>query len=568
MEEVPEGKDFKFPEQEELVQKWWNEIGAFEEQKRLSKGRPPFVFYDGPPFATGLPHYGHILAGTIKDVVTRYACATGHHVERRFGWDCHGLPVEHEIDKAKGIKSRDDVERMGIDNYNEECRSIVMRYSKEWERTVTRMGRWIDFENDYKTLDPTFMESVWWVFKELWKKGLVYRGFKVMPFSTACGTSLSNFEAGLNYKDVQDPAVMVSFPLVGDKDGACMVAWTTTPWTLPSNLALCVHPTLKYVKLRDPETGRVYIVAEARIDSLPGARPKKPGKKDKDKTVKPGFDLLETFDGSSLRGMRYEPMFEYFRGFEGSVNFWQVCVDTYVTDDSGTGVVHQAPAFGEDDYRVCIAHGVITKGVEFPNPVDSNGRFTQDMGEYAGAYVKEADKRIQKEIKGMGRMVNESTCTHSYPFCWRSDTPLIYKCEPSWFVKVEEHREKLLANNDKTYWVPSFVKEKRFHSWLESANDWAVSRSRFWGTPMPVWCSEDMEEVVVIGSIAELEGYAGRKITDIHRHFIDDITIPSKRKGMPPLKRVDYVFDWCVASTVAMRRVPHLMPPLLRRSSR
>ena len=272
--EVPEGKDYSFPEQELRILEWWKEIDAFKQQLKLSEGRKKYVFYDGPPFATGLPHYGHILAGTIKDIVTRFSCSTGHHCVRRFGWDCHGLPVEYEIDKKLNIQTKEDVLNMGIDKYNEECRSIVMRYSKEWETTVTRMGRWIDFENDYKTLDASFMESVWWVFKTLYDKGLVYRGFKVMPYSTTCNTPLSNFEAGLNYKDVQDPAVMVSFPLVDDKDAAELVAWTTTPWTLPSNLALCVHPKLKYVKLQDPETLRVYIVAEARIESLPGAKPK------------------------------------------------------------------------------------------------------------------------------------------------------------------------------------------------------------------------------------------------------------------------------------------------------
>eukprot|EP00775_Hariotina_reticulata_P005282 gene5283-5517_t len=387
-----------------------------KEQLRRTEGQPEYIFYDGPPFATGLPHYGHILAGTLKDIVTRYAASTGHHVTRRFGWDCHGLPVEYEIDKKLVT-----------------CYQIVVlnadycfRYSKEWEVTVKRLGRWIDFENDYKTLDPQFMESVWWVFKQLFDKGLVYRGFKVMPFSTACSTSLSNFEAGLNYKDVDDPAVMV----------------------------------------RDPAKGTVYLVAEARLAALPGAVPK-------------------------------------------------------------------APAFGEDDYRW---------GEGLPCPVDLNGRFTTEVTDFAGKYVKEADKEIIAAIKAAGRLVDHASLNHSYPFCWRSDTPLIYRAVPSWFVKVESFKDRLLLNNEQTYWVPAYVKEKRFHNWLEGAHDWAISRSRFWGTPIPIWASEDGEEVRVIGSIEELEKVAGRKITDLHRHFIDDITIPSSQgKGL--LRRVDDVFD-------------------------
>ena len=436
------------------------------------------------------------------------------------------------------------------EQYNEECRSIVMRYSREWRRTITRMGRWIDFDDDYKTLDASFMESVWWVFKTLFDKGLVYRGFKVMPYSTSCSTVLSNFEAGLNYKDVQDPAVMVGFPIVmspgvdAEFEGCELVAWTTTPWTLPSNLALCVHPKLIYVKLRDLESGRIFIVAENRRSSLPMAKKKKKDKKKKDKSdAGDGLEELARFEGSALKGLKYKPCFEYFESWPGASNFWQVCVDEYVTDDSGTGVVHQAPAFGEDDYRVCIAHEVIEKGAVFPIPVDDAGRFTADVKTFEGIYVKEADKLIVKELRERGSLVDESSCTHSYPFCWRSDTPLIYKGVPSWFIAVEGLVDRLIANNEKTRWVPTFVQEKRFKTWLENAHDWAVSRSRFWGTPMPIWCSDDMEEVVVIGSIRELEEIAGRKITDIHRHFIDDITIPSKRgKEFGVLKRIDDVF--------------------------
>ncbi|KAL4432409.1 hypothetical protein ABPG77_001708 [Micractinium sp. CCAP 211/92] len=543
LQDVKESKDYHFPAEEEEVLRFWQEIDAFTEQLRRTEGKPEYSFYDGPPFATGLPHYGHLLAGTLKDIVTRYASGTGHHVTRRFGWDCHGLPVEYEIDKKLNIKSRAEVLAMGIDKYNEECRSIVMRYSQEWERIVHRLGRWIDFQNDYKTLDPTFMESVWWVFKQLYDKGLVYRGFKVMPYSTGCSTALSNFEAGQNYKDVSDPAVIVSFPLDGDEDGASLVAWTTTPWTLPSNLSLCVHAEFDYVKARDPATGKVYIVMESRLGEIPGAVPKaKKGKKGgADESAPKGFEVIAKFKGEELKGRTYEPLFPYFAHLKAQGAF-KVVTDAYVTADSGVGIVHQAPAFGEDDYRVCLANGVISKGEGIPCPVDDAGCFVDPVTDFKGMYCKEADKEIIRKIKEAGRLVDNGAIMHSYPFCWRSDTPLIYKAVPSWFVRVEEIKPQLLANNEKTYWVPSYVKEKRFHNWLENARDWAISRSRFWGTPIPIWASDDLEEIVVVGSLAELEELTGHKVTDLHRHFIDHLTIPS-RQGKGVLRRVEDVFD-------------------------
>ena len=496
-------------------------------------------FYDGPPFATGLPHYGHILAGTIKDIVTRYATQTGFYVSRRFGWDCHGLPVEYEIDKALGIKGREDVLAMGIDKYNAACRAIVTRYCGEWETVVTRMGRWIDFANDYKTMDPTFMESVWWVFKAVWDKGLVYRSFRVMPYSTACNTPLSNFEAGLNYKDdTKDPAVVVSFPLAGDADGASLVAWTTTPWTLPSNLALCVHPALLYVRLRDLKSGRVYVVGEKRVAALYPRAEKKDYKGGE-------FELLGApVPGAALVGARYEPLFPYFVAEYGARAF-RVVADTYVTDDAGTGVVHQSPAFGEDDFRVCQAAGIVVKSgpfIQVPCPVDANGCFTAEVPDFVGLHVKAADDAICAALKERGRLWSKGTIVHSYPFCWRSETPLIYRAVPAWFVGVEAIKERLMANNDATHWVPAAIKEGRFHNWLRDARDWNISRNRYWGTPLPIWASEDGEELVVVGSIAELEALCGAKVTDLHRESIDHLTIPSKQgKGL--LRRVEEVFD-------------------------
>ncbi|KAJ1973714.1 isoleucine--tRNA ligase [Dimargaris xerosporica] len=520
---------FSFPKEEEKVLAYWREIDAFRTSVKLSEGRKPFSFYDGPPFATGLPHYGHLLAGTIKDIVTRFAHQTGHYVERRFGWDCHGLPVEHEIDKKLGIRGRDDVMAMGIDKYNAECRSIVMRYRSEWRSTVERLGRWIDFDNDYKSLDPTFMESVWWVFKQLYTKDQVYRGVKVMPFSTGCSTPLSNFEASQNYKDVNDPAITVAFPLVADPN-VKLLAWTTTPWTLPSNLALCVHPEFEYVKIKDEESGDTYILMEKRLEIL-YKNPKKAK-----------FQVLDRCKGKAMLGWEYVPLFPYFvPQFAGRA--FKVLVDAYVTDDSGTGIVHQAPAFGEDDHRVCTHYKVISPDGYLPCPVNDQGCFTEEVADYAGQYIKDADKDIQKFIKKENRMVRQTQMSHSYPFCWRSDTPLVYKAVPSWFVRVRDIVDRLLKNNAETYWVPDFVQEKRFGNWLAAARDWNVSRNRYWGTPIPLWVSDDYQEVVCVGSVAELEELSGvTGITDLHRDSVDHITIPSKT-GRGTLRRVEEVFD-------------------------
>ncbi|KAK6059781.1 isoleucine--tRNA ligase [Cooperia oncophora] len=465
-------------------------------RSRLAKDRPRYTFFDGPPFATGLPHYGHILAGTIKDVVTRWAHQNGYFVERRFGWDTHGLPVEYEVDKTLGVKGPSDIYAMGIDKYNAECRSIVMRYAHEWEVTVARMGRWIDFRNDYKTLYPWFMESVWWAFSELFKKGLVYRGVKVMPFSTSCNTPLSNFEAGQNYKDVVDPA--------------------------------------------DPSNGLEYVVLEERLFEL---------KND-------NLEVLEKVKGRSFEGKTYNPLFPYFTYMKAEKNAFRVLCNTFVTTDQGTGIVHQAPYFGEEDtmernslfrknsidYQTCLENGIITKDMKIICPVDESGRFTEEVSDFAGMYVKDADKLICKRLKESGNLIKQGEVKHSYPFCWRSDTPLLYKAVPSWFIRVEHIVPKLLANNEQTYWVPNFVKEKRFANWLRDARDWAVSRNRFWGTPINLWVSDDLEEIVCPSSIAELERLTGTKITDIHRESVDHLTIPSKT-GRGVLKRVSEVFD-------------------------
>ncbi|CAO1622138.1 unnamed protein product [Jaminaea pallidilutea] len=525
---------FSFPKEEAKVLSYWREIDAFKTSLKQSKeeGRKPFSFYDGPPFATGLPHYGHLLAGTIKDVVTRHAHSTGHYVDRRFGWDCHGLPVEHEIDKKLGIKGKDDVMNMGIKAYNAECRAIVMRYQQEWKATVERMGRWIDFDGGYRTMDLKFMESVWWVFGQLHKKGLVYRGMRVMPYSTGCTTPLSNFEASSDYHEVPDPAITVSFPIVepSEEAGASLLAWTTTPWTLPSNLGLCVHPDFVYVKIKDEASGNLYWIHEGLLTTL---------YKDLKKAK---FSKVDSKKGSELKGWRYEPLFDFFVKEYGE-RAYRVLNDTYVTSDSGTGIVHQAPAFGDDDHRVAIAHGVIGRDDAPPCPIDESGRYTDEVPDYKGMYVKEADKIIQKHLKERGRLIVQSVLRHQYPFCWRSGTPLIYKTIPSIFVRVEKIQEQLTKNNKDTRWVPQTIGDGRFGNWIANARDWNVSRNRYWGTPLPLWVSEDWEEVVCVSSVAELEELSGVKgITDLHRESIDHITIPSKQ-GKGQLKRVEEVFD-------------------------
>lgn len=518
-----------FPKAEEKVLDFWKEIDAFQTSLKLSEGKPVFNFYDGPPFATGTPHYGHILASTVKDIIPRYAHMTGHHVERRFGWDTHGLPVEYEIDKKLGITGKQDVLDMGIDKYNAECRAIVMRYAEDWRTTIGRMGRWIDFDNDYKTLYPTFMETIWWVFKQLFDKNSVYRGYRVMPYSTGLTTPLSNFEAQQNYKEVLDPAITVAFPLVDDPN-TILVAWTTTPWTLPSNLALCVNPEYEYAKVLDEKTGKTYILLEKLLTTL-----FKNPKKEKLKVV-------GKIKGSDLAGTKYQPLFNYFYE-EFKDHAFRVVTDSYVKDDSGTGIVHQAPAFGEDDYNVCLTHGIISEDRAPPNPVDDTGKFTKQVSDWEGIYVKDADRKIIKYLKEKERILVDAQLRHSYPFCWRSDTPLLYRTVPAWFVRIKEIIPSMLKGIDESHWVPNTIKEGRFANWIKNARDWNISRNRYWGTPIPLWVSDDLEEIVCIGSIEELEKLSSVSgVKDLHRESIDHITIPSQ-KGKGTLKRIEEVFD-------------------------
>jgi len=516
----PVKANVQLPQMEEALLNFWDQEKIFE--KSLNKDPDKiYSFYDGPPFATGLPHYGHLLAGVLKDIVPRYWTMQGYSVPRRFGWDCHGLPVEYEINKLHKIESRKDVLEMGVENYLAACRGIVKRYSEEWKTTVRRVGRWVDMENPYFTMDVSFMQSVWWVFQELYKKGLIYEGYKVVPYSVGISTPLSNFEANLNYKMVQDPALTIEFKLKG-QESTYVLAWTTTPWTLPSNLALAVGRDIDYVKVKEIASGKTFILAEA---LLPQAF----------KSVEHDVTILETTKGSALLGLKYEPLFPYFADRESDGAFRIIAAD-HVTTDSGTGVVHMAPAFGEEDYIACSK-----EKIPIVNPVDDDGMFTSEVPDYQGLRVKEADKNIIADLKKKGLIFKQDTIDHSYPFCYRSDTPLIYRAVSSWFVSVESFKDRLIANNKTTNWVPDHLRDGRFGNWLENARDWAISRNRFWGTPLPIWRNTE-GEMICIGSRDELEKLSGQKVVDLHIDIVDKITIPSPT-GKSPLHRVEGVLD-------------------------
>ncbi len=520
-EGTPQSDSFSFAQSEKSVLKFWQEQQIFKKSLDKTRKGKNYIFYDGPPFATGLPHHGHIVASTLKDIVPRYFTMKGYYVDRRFGWDCHGLPIEQEIDKKFGISASDFVAQHGVKKYNDECRGIVDRYVNEWEKTIGRLGRWVDFQNDYKTMDLTFMESVWWVFKSIWDKGLIYQGNKIVPYSPALQTALSNFEAGQNYQDIQDPAVTILFKTKKDPN-TYFAAWTTTPWTLPSNLSLCVHPEIEYVKVKDLDRNIFIIMAKARLEAYK-------------KNFK--YEEVQTFTGSDLKGERYEPLFPYFNKLEDS-GYFVVLNDEYVTTSDGTGIVHQAPGFGEDDNRVMKNAGL----TEVVVPLDLSAKFTSEVKDFAGLFIKDADKEIIKNLKERGQLFHQSTLVHSYPMCYRTDTPLIYRAMPQWYLAVEKIKDKMIKANQEITWVPETIKEGRFGKWLENARDWAISRTRVWGTPLPIWINDKTGHAICMGSIADLEKYTGKKVTDLHREYVDDLTfkLPNEEGTY---KRISEVLD-------------------------
>jgi isoleucyl-tRNA synthetase len=540
----PEAGRADFPAIEERVLARWKAEGTFRDSIDARPVDDEFVFFDGPPFANGLPHHGHLLTGYVKDVIPRYRAMRGQRVDRRFGWDCHGLPAEMEAEKELPVSGRADIIEYGIDRFNAQCRESVLRYTGEWEKTVTRQARWVDFEDDYKTMDLSYMESVMWAFKQLWDKGLVYEAFRVMPYSWGAETPLSNFEIRLDdaTRPRQDPAITVTFDLVpvdGDPGPMRIMAWTTTPWTLPSNLALAVGPDVSY-SLRQAADGTVSVLGVEAVERYAAQLE--------------GTTEVGTLLGSDLVGRSFTPMFDFFAD---RTDAFRILGADFVHASEGTGVVHMAPGFGEDDQTTCEAAGIPIGQVV---PVDGLGRFTDQVGPWAGLNVFDANPEIIRHLKEEGRVVRHDTYEHNYPHCWRTDTPIIYKAISSWFVKVTDIRDRLIATNQEINWVPSHVRDGRFGMWLDGARDWSISRNRFWGSPIPVWRSDDptYPRIDVYGSLDEIERDFGIRPDDLHRPFIDELTRPNPDDptGRSTMRRVPEVLDcWFESGSMPFAQV-------------
>jgi len=518
-----------YPEIEKRVLAFWEKEQIFQKSlasnpKILADKSNQYLFYDGPPFANGLPHYGHLLTGYVKDIVPRFQTMRGKHVERRFGWDCHGLPAEMEAEKELKISGRLAIEKYGINNFNQYCQKSVLKYANEWESYVTRQARWVDFKDSYKTMDTSYMESVLWAFKQLWDKGLIYESKRVLPYSWACQTPLSNFEIRMDNatRPRQDPALTVAFTLAEDNKTKFLI-WTTTPWTLPSNLGLAVGADIDYVKVKKGDL--FYILAEEALIRY--------------KDELPAPEIVDRFKGNTLVGFKYQPLFPYFK--EKKPAFFVMTGDFVVTGD-GTGIVHIAPGFGEDDQLLCEKHGI-----EIVCPVDDGGCFTEAVGELVGKQVFDANREIIKGLKEHGLLIRHDSYVHNYPHCWRTDTPIIYRAMSSWYVKVTQFKERMLELNQKITWIPDHVRDGQFGKWLENVRDWSISRNRFWGSPIPVWKSDNPQypRVDVYGSLAELEKDFGIKLNDLHRPTIDQLTRsnPDDPSGKSTMRRVPEVLD-------------------------
>ncbi len=536
-----------FPKLEERIIAQWQDQKTFEhsvEQRAAgTDGANEYVFYDGPPFANGLPHYGHLLTSYVKDVIPRYRTMRGRRVERRFGWDTHGMPAEVHAENELGVSGHNEIKALGIGKFNDACRTSVLRYTHEWEAYMNRAARWVDFANDYKTLDLPYMESVMWAFKTLHDKGLIYEGYKVMPFCWRCETPLSNTELKMDdvYKNRQDPAVTVTFPLLDDRGhetGEVLLAWTTTPWTLPSNLACAVGPEIEYSKMHDASDGKTYILATARVEAYT---------KELSSATAVG-----TLTGSDLVGRHYRPLFDFF---STHTNAFQVAAADYVTTEDGTGIVHIAPAFGEEDKVVTDA-----LGIEVVNPVGPSGRFTSEVPTYEGQLVHDANPVIIKDLRGHGRLVRHDSYDHSVPHCWRCNAPLIYRALSSWFVEVTKFRDRMVELNQQITWVPEHVRDGVFGNWIANARDWGISRNRFWGSPIPVWKSDDPAHprIDVYGSLDDIERDFGVRPTDLHRPYIDDLVRPNPDDptGASMMRRVPEVLDcWFESGSMPFAQV-------------
>ena len=515
-----------FPHLEEAVLERWRERDVFQESLRRRQGAEPWVFYEGPPTANGRPGSHHVLARVFKDIYPRFKTMRGHLVERKGGWDCHGLPVEIAVQKQLGIDNKKEIEEYGIAEFNAKCRESVFEFLEDWNALTERIGFWIDLDDAYRTLDTTYVESVWWALKQIFDKGLLYEGHKVVPYCPVCGTALSSHEVALGYKDVVDPSVYARFPVVEDggpvQRGDELLIWTTTPWTLVSNAAVAVDPELVYVRAKTGPLEAPVILAEALVERV---------LKDCD-----DVKILERFPGAALDGVRYEPPFPYLQAKEYGERGHTVLLADFVTADDGTGLVHTAIAFGEDDFRLGERYGLTVV-----NPVRLDGTYDERIGKYAGRFVKDADRDLIEDLRSRNKLLRAEDYEHSYPHCWRSGGPLIYYAKPAWYIATSQVRDRLLAANESVTWYPDHIKHGRFGNWLENNVDWALSRERYWGTPLPIWrCPDD--HVHCVGSLAELEELSGVELDDPHRPFVDDVGFPCTQCGRR-MKRVPEVID-------------------------